>query len=54
MKKIKFLTAIGLSLALIFTTMTGCRRVITYPDAVYSDIYSDVVISNDSASDSFV
>ncbi len=51
MKNTKCLIAICLIVALVLTPLTGCRKVITYPDDVYSDIYSDIVIGGNKDSE---
>ena len=48
MNKFKSFKLICLVLLMLLTTMTGCKRVITYPEDVYSDIYSDIVINRNA------
>ena len=49
MSKLKSCGPVCLALALLISMTTGCRKVIEYPPDKYSDIYSDVVIDEDSA-----
>lgn len=53
MKKSKYLAAISIVLSMTFMFLTGCQKVITYPEDVYSDIYSDVVIGGSDELDEF-
>ena len=52
MSKFKSFKLMCLVLLMLLTTMTGCKRVITYPEDVYSDIYSDIVINRNADAES--
>ncbi|MBR4072933.1 MAG: hypothetical protein IKK24_03215 [Clostridia bacterium] len=48
MNKFKHLLVTSLIVSLLLATVTGCQKVITYPEDVYSVIYSDIIIGGSS------